>query len=77
LILASFGLGSMALGGWLQSHKGLFLTVALSLMTLSFISAIREKKKTGKNTGLVIFASALLITAGLLSYNKIRYGYFM
>ena len=46
-------------------------------MTLSLISAIQEKRKKDKNTGLVIFASALLITTALLSYNKIRYGYFM
>ena len=65
------------MGSWMKSHKGLFLTVALSLMTLSLISAIQEKRKKGKNTGLVIFASALLITTALLSYNKIRYGYFM
>jgi hypothetical protein len=71
------GLGSVAVGRWITGHKWLFLSIALSLMTLSLISAIHEKRKHGKDTGLIVFATALLITAALLSYNKIRYGYFM
>jgi len=65
------------MGTWLKSHKEIFLTVALLLMTLSFVSAVQEKMKKGKNTGLVIFFIASTITVSLLSYNKIKYGYFI
>jgi len=41
------------------------------------MSAIQEKKKTGKRTGLIIFIVALVITGALLSYNKIKNGYFL
>ena len=71
------GLGSIAVSRWLQSHKVLFLSVALSMMTLSLLSAVREKRTKGKNTGLVAFGAALAITVFLLSYNKIRYGFFI
>ena len=77
MILASLGLGSAAMSRWIQGHKEVFFAVALSLMTLSLFSAIREKKVHGKNTGLIIFSGALVITATLLSYNKVKYGYFL
>jgi hypothetical protein len=53
----SLGLGSVAMSRWLQSHKPTFFSVALVMMALSLLSAIREKKKTGKNTGLFAFSS--------------------
>jgi len=67
----------MAIGEWIQNHKIVFFAGALSLMTMSLVAAIQEKKKKGKNTGLIIFGIALVITSALLSYNKIRYGYFI
>jgi hypothetical protein len=77
LVLASLGLGSFAVSRWIQTHKLTFFSIALSMMTLSLVSAIRDKRKRGKNTGLIAFGSALLITAILLGYNKVRYGFFM
>lgn len=47
------------------------------MMTLSLIAAVREKRTKGKNTGLAAFGAALVITVFLLSYNKIRYGFFI
>lgn len=47
------------------------------MMTLSLVSAVREKRIKGKNTGLAAFGAALVITIFLLSYNKIRFGYFI
>jgi hypothetical protein len=46
-------------------------------MSLSLFSAIREKKKNGKKTGLVIFSVALIITLSLLAYTKMKYGSFV
>jgi len=46
-------------------------------MSFSLFQAVKEKKKTGKSTGLILFAIALTATASLLSYTKLRYGYFM
>jgi len=77
LILASLGLGSLALGRWIQTHKLTFFSIALSLMALSLFSAIQEKRKKRGNTGLIAFGLALVISAFLLSYNKIVYGYFL
>ena len=54
-----------------------FFSLAIAMMSLSLFSAVREKRRKGKNAGLVAFATALVITALLLSYNKIRYGYFI
>ena len=67
----------MAVGEWVQKNKIVFLAIALSLMTLSFGAAIYEFKKKDNLTGLIVFSFALVITASLLSYNKIRYGYFI
>ncbi|NIQ96042.1 MAG: hypothetical protein GWN87_18920, partial [Desulfuromonadales bacterium] len=50
---------------------------AVAMMGLSLFSAIREKRKRGKNTGLVVFAVALVVTTALLLYNKVRFGYFI
>ena len=47
------------------------------MMTLSLFSAIQEKRKKQRNTGLIAFGLALAITVFLLSYNKIKYGYFI
>ena len=77
LVLASLGLGSFAVSRWMQSHKLTFLSIALSMMTLSLVSAIREKRNKGKNAGLIAFGAALIISAILLSYNKIKYGFFI
>jgi len=46
-------------------------------MSLSFFSAIREKKKNGKNTGLIIFSVALVFTLSLWAYTKMKYGSFV
>jgi len=62
---------------WIQAHKLTFFSLAIAMMSLSLFSAVREKRRKGKNAGLVAFATALVITALLLSYNKIRYGYFI
>ena len=77
IVLASLGIGSVAMGRWIQTHKETFLAIAISLMALSLFTAVREKKRTGKNTGLITFAMAFAIAALLLSYTKIRYGYFI
>jgi NhaP-type Na+/H+ or K+/H+ antiporter len=74
LILASLGIGSAAMGSWIQNNKEVFLTLSLFLVILSFASAIHEKRKKGKNTGLIIFAIALVVTSVLLSYNKVKFG---
>lgn len=71
------GLGSAALGRWIQGNKEVFLAGAVAMMSLSLFSAIQEKRKKGKNTGLVVFAVAMVITTALLFYNKVRYGYFI
>jgi hypothetical protein len=47
------------------------------MMTLSLLSAIREKRRKQKNTGLIVFGVALVITALLLGYNRVKYGYFI
>jgi hypothetical protein len=47
------------------------------MMTLSLVSAIREKRNKGKNTGLIAFGAALIISVFLLSYNKVKYGFFL
>lgn len=47
------------------------------MMGLSLFSAIQEKRKKGKNTGLVVFGVAMVITTALLLYNKVRFGYFL
>jgi len=60
------GLGSVAVGTWIPQHKGLLSLAALFFMALSLIGALREKKKTGSNTGLVLFGTALLLTLLLL-----------
>lgn len=44
-------------------------------MAASMASAIRERIINGKNTGLIIFGIALVVTAALLTYTKISYGY--
>ena len=77
MVLAGLGLGSLGLGGWIQGHKVWFLTAALGLISVSIFMAIRERKRTGRNTGLVVAAFALLLTLSLLAYNRLRYGYFM
>ncbi|MDB4285639.1 hypothetical protein N9903_01900 [bacterium] len=77
ILLASLGLGSFAVSRWIQTHKLTFFSIALSMMALSLFSAINERRKKQKNTGLIAFGLALLITAFLLSYNKIKYGYFI
>ena len=65
------------MGQWLQSHKKLFLASAVFMLSLSLFSAVHEKKKQDANTGLIIFAIVAALTLALLSYNKIRFGYFM
>ena len=65
------------MGNWITDHKEIFLTGAILLMTLSFAAAIHEKRKKGKNSGLLFFSIALVITTLLLTYNKIKYGYFI
>jgi hypothetical protein len=62
---------------WIQTHKLTFFSIAISMMTLSLFSAIHEKRKKQKNTGLIAFGLALAITAILLSYNKVKHGYFI
>jgi hypothetical protein len=47
------------------------------MMALSLFSAINEKKKKNKNTGLIAFGLAMAITAFLLSYNRIKYGFWL
>jgi len=76
VVLASFGLGSAAISRWVPQHKGLFLLAAILLISLSLFTAVREKKKTGKNTGLILFSVALVLSLLLFSYSKSRYGYF-
>jgi len=66
-VLASFGLGSAAVGKWVPDHKGLFFLLATLLMSLSLFSAVREKKKTGKNIGLILSAVAILLSLLLLA----------
>jgi hypothetical protein len=46
-------------------------------MALSLALALRERRKTGKNTALVIFAGAFAVTVAILGYYRIRYGYFL
>jgi len=75
-LLASFGLGSAAVGQWVPNHKGLFFLLAILLMSLSLFTAVREKKKTGKNTGLLLFSVALLLSILIFSYSRLRYGSF-
>lgn len=55
-------------GQWIPAHKGVLLLVAILFMSLSLFGAIREKVKTGRNTGLVISIFSLVITAVLLAY---------
>jgi hypothetical protein len=71
------GLGSVAMGNWIKSHKEVFLAFAIFLMALSLTSAVRDKIKKGNNTGLIIFSIASVVTLSLLFYNKIMYGYFI
>ena len=71
------GLGSFAVSRWIQTHKLTFFSIAISMMTLSLFSAVQEKRKKQKNTGLVAFGLALFITAFLLAYNKMKYGFFL
>jgi len=71
------GLGTFAVSRWIQTHKLTFFAIALSMMALSLFSAIQEKRKKQKNTGLIAFGLALAITVFLLSYNKLKYGYFI
>ena len=47
------------------------------MMTLSLYSAINEKRKKNKNTGLIAFGLAMAITTFLLSYNKAKYGFWI
>ena len=68
LVLASLGLGSAVIGQWIPTHKGILLLVAILLMSLSLYGGIREKIKTGRNTGLVISIASLVITAVLIAY---------
>jgi len=65
------------MSSWIKNNKGVFLTVAVTMMSLSLFSAIQEKRKKGKNTGLIVFACAMVVTTALLFYNKVRYGYFI
>jgi hypothetical protein len=71
------GLGSFAVSRWIQTHKLTFLSIAISMMALSLFSAIQEKRKRQKNTGLIAFGLALAVTAFLLAYNKMQYGFFI
>jgi predicted Na+-dependent transporter len=75
LILASLGLGSATIGQWIPRHKGWFLAIASLMLLLSLFSALRERKRIGKNTGLIIFALALIVTLGLF-HTKIASGFF-
>jgi uncharacterized membrane protein len=69
------GLGSVAMGRWIQNHKNAFLAVAVLLMTASLASAIREKIVKGKNSGIYVFGVAFVATAALLVYTRIKNGY--
>ena len=71
------GLGSAAMGSWIQNNKEVFLGGAVAMMGLSLFSAIQEKRKKGKNTGLIVFGFAMVVTTALLLYNKVRFGYFI
>ena len=71
------GLGSFAVSRWIQTHKLTFFAIAISMMTLSLLSAINEKRKKNTNTGLIAFGLAMAITAFLLGYNKVKYGFFI
>ena len=62
---------------WIQTHKLTFLAIALSMITLSLFSAINEKRKKKTNTGLIAFGFAMAITVFLLSYNKLKYGFWI
>jgi len=62
---------------WIQTNKLTFFTIALSMMALSLFSAINEKRKKNKNTGLIAFGLAITVTGFLLSYNKIKYGFWI
>lgn len=75
--LASLGLGGATIGLWVTRHRIWFFPLALLLLAVSLLAALREKKKTGKNSGIIIFLLALLITLGLLLYTKITSGYFL
>ncbi|HKI44414.1 MAG TPA: hypothetical protein VKA08_03675 [Balneolales bacterium] len=66
----------MVFGDWIQEQKTIFLVTALSLIVFSFGAAIHEKIKKGKNTGLIGFSIALMLSASVFGYNKIKYGYF-
>ncbi len=59
------------MGSWIKSNKEVFLGGALFLMALSLFSAIQEKRKKGKNTGIIVFVIALIITTFLLFFNRI------
>ena len=65
------------MSNWIQSNKEVFLVGAVAMMSLSLFSAIQEKRKKGKNTGLIVFGFAMVITTALLLYNKVRFGYFI
>lgn len=63
------------MGQWVPSHKGIFPWVALGMMSLSLVFALREKKKTGSNKGLVVFALALVVSVTLILYTVVKEGF--
>jgi hypothetical protein len=71
VVLASFGLGSATVGKWVPNHKGLFFLFAIFFMSLSLFTAVREKMKTGKNTGLILFSIAMILSLLLLYYSQL------
>lgn len=56
------------MSNWITSHKTAFLYIAIALMCVGFASALREKRKKGKNANLVFVAVASLITVVILLY---------
>lgn len=64
----------MGLGRWVPGHRGWFLAGALGLISLALHAALREKRRTGKNNGLVAAGLALLVIISLLAYDLVRPG---
>jgi hypothetical protein len=77
ILLAGLGLGSFAVSRWIQTHKLTFFSIAVSMMALSLCSAVNEKRKKNSNTGLIAFGLAVAVTTFLLTYNKLKYGFFI
>jgi len=70
LILASFGLGGVAVSIWLTKYKWVFMIITFVLLGFAFYRTYKDRTKTGP-WGMGMLYGTTVLSIGLIVYTLV------